>query len=186
MEQTRRDTVIELLCAGQRPAAIIKLLKYPWRTFYDITKKWEESGMSKRKEHKPRSDWICTPTFVTGLKRSIKANLRTPMSILARKRPQDCRRPLDGLCGLRDPVHIPAKLVQSWLKKNFSNFWDFNTWPPNSPDLNPCDYYFNVASLKASIKSEMNKLDPAEVSTECGRFRRRLEDILEAEGGHIE
>ncbi|QQP55469.1 Transposable element tcb1 transposase, partial [Caligus rogercresseyi] len=34
-----------------------------------------------------------------------------------------------------------AKLVQSWLKKNVPNFWDFNTWPPNSPDLNPCDYY---------------------------------------------
>ncbi|QQP55474.1 Transposable element tcb1 transposase, partial [Caligus rogercresseyi] len=131
MEQTRRNTVIELVCAGYRPAAIIKLLKYPWRTFYDITKKWEESGI----------DRICTPTFVAGLKRSIKANPRTPMSILARKRPQDCRRPLDGLCGLRDPVHIPAKLVQSWLKNNFSNFWDFNTWPPNSPDLNPCDYY---------------------------------------------
>ncbi|QQP36558.1 Hypothetical protein FKW44_021697, partial [Caligus rogercresseyi] len=32
-----------------RPAAIIKLLKYPRRTVYDITKKWEESGMSKRK-----------------------------------------------------------------------------------------------------------------------------------------
>ncbi|QQP36881.1 Uncharacterized protein FKW44_022115, partial [Caligus rogercresseyi] len=55
-----------------------------------------------------------------------------------------------------------AKLVQSWLKKNVPNFWDFNTWPPNSSDLNPCDYYFNEASLKASIKSEMNKLDPAE------------------------
>ncbi|QQP55273.1 Uncharacterized protein FKW44_008409, partial [Caligus rogercresseyi] len=68
------------------------------------------------------------------------------------------------------------------------------------PDLNPCNYYVygklerevcathhsNVASLKASIKSEMNKLDPAEVSTVCGRFRRRLENILEAEGGHIE
>ncbi|QQP36741.1 Transposable element tcb2 transposase, partial [Caligus rogercresseyi] len=24
--------------------------------------------------------------------------------------PQDCRRPLDGLCGLRDPIHIPAGL----------------------------------------------------------------------------
>ncbi|QQP39747.1 Transposable element tcb2 transposase, partial [Caligus rogercresseyi] len=34
-----------------------------------------------------------------------------------------------------------AKLVQSWLKKNVPNFWDFNTWPPNSPDLNPFDYY---------------------------------------------
>ncbi|QQP53533.1 Uncharacterized protein FKW44_006043 [Caligus rogercresseyi] len=65
-------------------------------------------------------------------------------------------------------------------------YWDYNTWTPNSPDLNPCDYYFNEASLKASIKSEMDKLDPAEVSTACGRFRRRLEDILEAEGGHIE
>ncbi|QQP32387.1 Uncharacterized protein FKW44_024472 [Caligus rogercresseyi] len=29
MEQTRRDTVIELLCAGHRPAAIIKLLQVP-------------------------------------------------------------------------------------------------------------------------------------------------------------
>ncbi|QQP50606.1 Uncharacterized protein FKW44_011655, partial [Caligus rogercresseyi] len=79
------DTVIELLCAGQRPSAIIKLLKYP-RTVYDMTKKWEKSGMSKRKEHKPRTDQICTPTFVAGLKRSIKANLWTPMSILAKKR----------------------------------------------------------------------------------------------------
>ncbi|QQP41005.1 Transposable element tcb1 transposase [Caligus rogercresseyi] len=34
-----------------------------------------------------------------------------------------------------------AELVQSWLKKNVPNFWDFNTWPPNCPDLNPCDYY---------------------------------------------
>ncbi|QQP36931.1 Uncharacterized protein FKW44_022178, partial [Caligus rogercresseyi] len=70
------------------------------------------------------------------------------------------------------PAH-KAKLVQSWLKKNVPNFCDFNTWPPHSPDLNPCDYYLegklerevrathhsNVASLKASIKLEMNKLD---------------------------
>ncbi|QQP55252.1 Transposable element tcb1 transposase [Caligus rogercresseyi] len=33
------------------------------------------------------------------------------------------------------PAHT-AKLVQSWLKKNVPNFWDFNTLPPNSPDLN--------------------------------------------------
>ncbi|QQP55037.1 Transposable element tcb2 transposase [Caligus rogercresseyi] len=174
MEQTQRDTVIELLCGGHRPAAIIKLLKYPRRTVYDITKKWEESGMSKRKEHKPRSDRICTSSFVAGLKKSIKANPGTPMSILAKKRGQDST-----------PAH-KAKLVQSCLKKNFPNFWEFNTWPPNSPDLNPCDYYFNVASLKASTKSEMKKLDPAEVFTACGRFRRRLKGILEAEGGHIE
>ncbi|QQP55059.1 Uncharacterized protein FKW44_008108, partial [Caligus rogercresseyi] len=47
------------------------------------------------------------------------------------------------------------------------------------PNLHPCDYFLlgklerevcaihhnNVASLKASIKPEMNKLDPAQVST---------------------
>ncbi|QQP53260.1 Transposable element tcb1 transposase [Caligus rogercresseyi] len=177
MEQTRRDTVIELLCAGHHPAAIIKLLKYPRRTVYDITKKWEESGMSKKKEHKPRSDRICTPTF---------ANPGTPMPILTRKPGVHLSSSPDGLCDVQDPPAHKAKLVQSWLKKNMPNFWDFNTCLPNSPDLNPCDNYFNVASLKASIKWEMNKLDPVEVSTACGRFRGRLEDIFEAEGGHIE
>ncbi|QQP35351.1 Uncharacterized protein FKW44_023547, partial [Caligus rogercresseyi] len=68
MEQTRRDTVIDLLCAGHGPAAIIKLLKYPRRTVYDITKKWEESRISKRKDTSPG------------------VNPGTPMSILARKR----------------------------------------------------------------------------------------------------
>ncbi|QQP36388.1 Uncharacterized protein FKW44_021468 [Caligus rogercresseyi] len=63
MEQTRRDTVIDLLCAGHRPSTIIKLLKYPRRTVYDITKKWEESRMSKRKEHKPRSTRSALPHF---------------------------------------------------------------------------------------------------------------------------
>ncbi|QQP40504.1 Transposable element tcb1 transposase [Caligus rogercresseyi] len=66
--------------------------------------------MSKRKEHKHRSDRICTPSFVAGLKRSIKANPGTPMSILARKRGIHLSSSLDSLCGLRDPVHIPAGL----------------------------------------------------------------------------
>ncbi|QQP51042.1 Transposable element tcb2 transposase, partial [Caligus rogercresseyi] len=60
------------------------------------------------------------------------------------------------------PVH-KAKLVQSWLKNNVPNFWDSNTWPPNSPGLKLmrlplvcATYHSNVASLMASIKSEMN------------------------------
>ncbi|QQP55907.1 Transposable element tcb1 transposase [Caligus rogercresseyi] len=63
------------------------------------------------------------------------------MSILARKRGSICRRPLDGLCGLWTPYIFQqdsapthkAKFVQSWLRKNVPNFWDFNTWPPNTP-----------------------------------------------------
>ncbi|QQP35727.1 Transposable element tcb1 transposase [Caligus rogercresseyi] len=70
------------------------------------------------------------------------------------------------------PAH-KAKLVQSWLKKNVPNFWDFNTRPPTAPTCTHATtscrevgeevcamHHNNVASLKASIKSEMHKLDP--------------------------
>ncbi|QQP36365.1 Uncharacterized protein FKW44_021441 [Caligus rogercresseyi] len=77
--------------------------------------------MSKRKEHKPSSDRICTPTFVAGLKRSITANPRTPMSILARKR---------GVLPSTYPgwtlwprVHIPAGLGAR-LQETFILFKD--------------------------------------------------------------
>ncbi len=38
------------------------------------------------------------------------------------------------------PAH-KAKTVQVWLRDNVPHFWDPQTWPSNSPDLNPCDYY---------------------------------------------
>ncbi|QQP36201.1 Uncharacterized protein FKW44_021224, partial [Caligus rogercresseyi] len=73
----------------------------------------------------------------------------------------------------RRPAH-KAKLVQSWLKKNVPNFWDFNTCPPTAPNFNQCDYNCRevgeegvrhtpqqCGALTASIQSEMNKLDPA-------------------------
>ncbi|QQP50314.1 Transposable element tcb1 transposase [Caligus rogercresseyi] len=137
MEQTWRDTVIELLFAGHRTAATIKLLKYPRRTVYDITKKWEESGMSKRKEHKPRSDRICKPIFVAGL----KANPGRPCP----SSPEAWGPPvvfpwMDSVASGTPytfqqnsaPAH-KARIVQSWLKKNVPTFWDFNTWPPTAP-----------------------------------------------------
>ncbi|QQP38880.1 Transposable element tcb2 transposase [Caligus rogercresseyi] len=89
------------------------------------------------------------------------------------------------------PAH-KAKLVQSWLKKNVLNFQHLAPQQPR-PELmrlllvgklerEVCaTHHSNVASLKTSIKSEMDKLDPSEVSMASGRFRRRLEDIIEAE-----
>ncbi len=38
------------------------------------------------------------------------------------------------------PAH-KAKVVQQWLKEEVPHFWDAQTWPPSSPDLNPCDFY---------------------------------------------
>ncbi|QQP50280.1 Transposable element tcb2 transposase, partial [Caligus rogercresseyi] len=75
------------------------------------------------------------------------------------------------------PAH-KAKTVQAWLKENVPHFWDPQTWPSNSPDLNPCDYYLyeklegeacathhnSVEALKSSITSVAMSLEAAEVS----------------------
>ena len=38
-----------------------------------------------------------------------------------------------------------AKTVQTWLKDQFGKkFLDKDMWPPRSPDLNPCDFFYGV------------------------------------------
>jgi len=38
-----------------------------------------------------------------------------------------------------------ANDVQDWLKRKFSRrFLDKTMWPPRSPDLNPCDFFYGV------------------------------------------
>ncbi|QQP41952.1 Uncharacterized protein FKW44_016472 [Caligus rogercresseyi] len=188
MEQTRRDTVIELLCAGLRPPAIIKLFKYSKRTDY---RHQTVSGGFRDcpRGRSPRPGVTDLHAHIwAGLKRSIKANSGTLMDILARKRGVYLSSfPGWTLCASGTPVHIPAGLGAR-PQGQFVH-----------PYLNPCDYYFmevgegvvrhttqQCGTLKASIKSAMNKLDPAESPRPWGGSGVCLEDILEAEGGHIE
>ncbi len=39
------------------------------------------------------------------------------------------------------PTHT-AKKTTNLLNESGIKFWSSNTWPPNSPDLNPMDYFF--------------------------------------------
>ncbi|XP_011863807.1 PREDICTED: uncharacterized protein LOC105559817 [Vollenhovia emeryi] len=64
------------------------------------------------------------------------------------------------------PAHT-SHLVQNWLSDNIDMFWSKDFWPPDSPDLNPLDYYVwgvverqanksrhpNVNSLRAAIEA---------------------------------
>ncbi len=86
MEQRRCDTICELVRAGHGASDIIKLTKYKKSTVYDVVKRFRDSGVSKRKDHSPRSDKVRTPCFLAGLKCSINANPATPMSVHAKKR----------------------------------------------------------------------------------------------------
>jgi len=70
------------------------------------------------------------------------------------------------------PVHT-SHLVQNWLSDNIDMFWSKEFWPPNSPDLNPLDYYVwnvvervtnkskhpNVTSLRTTIETAFVDID---------------------------
>lgn len=93
-----------------------------------------------------------------------------------------------------------ANVTQKWLKANLANFWPKELWPPSSPDLNPLDYGFwgvlesracsvphkSVEALKISVGEHWANMSEAFVQSTCLSFRRRLEAIIAANGGHIE
>ena len=86
MEKRRRETIAELTRAGQSAGDIIKATGYPKSTVYRTIAKIGAGGDVARRPHAPRSDLKRTPTFLGGLRRSIQANPRTPMTKLARAR----------------------------------------------------------------------------------------------------
>lgn len=73
-------------------------------------------------------------------------------------------------------------------------------WPPNSPDLNPCDYYLwgklkdkvyrtkfrSLEQLKEKVIEEMRQISTEELTRAIRNFQERLEAVTEAEGQHIE
>ncbi|QQP49152.1 Uncharacterized protein FKW44_009695 [Caligus rogercresseyi] len=291
MEQARRDAILELARAGHKPAAIYKLLNYPKTTVYRVFNAWEAEGKVCRKAHNMRSDKICTPRFLAGLEKSIKALPRTSLSRLAKNHGvskqlvskavipngqaahphgiheghQAHQRQTHGgriiffsdeknwtvgrsynvqndrwLAKEREEVpavfttkfpasvmtlgvicstgeervsaerycEVMEKVVIPWMKDNAAGresifqqdsapahialrttnlfnshgitFWYWNTWPSNSPDLNPYDYYCHnsIEALKNSIAREW--------MLACKCFRGRMEKMVAAEGGHIE
>ena len=49
------------------------------------------------------------------------------------------------------PCHTSGKSLK-WLSANFFKYTSPNVWPPNSPDLNPMDYYAWGAVEKDTIR----------------------------------
>jgi hypothetical protein len=92
-----------------------------------------------------------------------------------------------------------AKIVRN-QKDNFQRFWPKSFWPPSSPDLNVMDFAIwgilarkacekplaNVASLKRSLKKAWADLDEETIRNCCANAHKRLEAVVEAEGGYIE
>lgn len=97
------------------------------------------------------------------------------------------------------PAHT-AKKTQEWLEKNLAGFWPKEMWPPQSPDLNPLDYsvwatveesackksHPSVDTLKKSVGRAWNRMTSPYILRTCKVFRKRLEAVVAASGGHFE
>lgn len=97
------------------------------------------------------------------------------------------------------PCHTSGK-SKKWLSENFYDFTSPNVWPPNSPDLNPMDYFVwgavekdtnrtssnTKAQLMDKIKTVFEALPRETVASACSRFRSRIEAVIDANGGYFE
>ena len=96
------------------------------------------------------------------------------------------------------PSHT-AKSTQAFLTSEGIEFWPPSMWPPSSPDLSPLDYaiwsrmvrevnaerHKNMDSLKKAIKKSWRNMDDAFIKRVTGRFRDRLERVLEGHGAYL-
>jgi transposase len=97
------------------------------------------------------------------------------------------------------PAHT-AKETQDWCQAEFFDFVRKSEWPPSSPDLNPMDFsiwsilearacanpHKSVESLINALKREWEKLDQETINAAVAQFPSRLQQCIDAEGGHFE
>lgn len=91
--------------------------------------------------------------------------------------------------------------VQTWLSGKFGKkFIDKDSWPPRSPDLNPCDFYLwgylkariynplpkTLEDLKSNIIREIKNISKKTLEETFFNFKKRCDLVLSAQGGHIE
>uniref|UniRef100_A0A0K2VIK9 Uncharacterized protein n=1 Tax=Lepeophtheirus salmonis TaxID=72036 RepID=A0A0K2VIK9_LEPSM len=81
-----------------------------------------------------------------------------------------------------------------------ADFWCNYMWPSSSPDLNPLDFVVcgtleretNRTSptygvfMKATIVKKWNNLSEKFIINSCKAFRRHIEAVIAADGGHFE
>ena len=88
------------------------------------------------------------------------------------------------------------KRVQQWCKKNFRSFMPKETWPPNSPELNPMDYFIlikisshmkygkikTINDLRREIEKTIKKIDIYYTREVTGVFLRRVRSVEKHDG----
>ena len=92
--------------------------------------------------------------------------------------------------------NIQARIVENCPDTTARRFWPKFFWPPSSPDLNVMDFFIlGILAKKAcekphanveSLKKVWADLDEETIHNCCANAHKRLEAVVEAEGGYIE
>ena len=109
--------------------------------------------------------------------------------------------PSGNYCWTQDgaPAHT-ARTTQRLLGEEMSEFWGSEFWPPSAPELNPLDYsiwsylqekacnktHSSVTALKRSILAAWDSMSDEYIRKVCSTFRRRVQAVVDADGGFIE
>jgi len=98
------------------------------------------------------------------------------------------------------PSHT-ARNTLTYLWRENVTFVKSDMWLPTSPDLNPVDYavwgalqqtvyqrrrFTTINQLKQAIVTEWGKLSQRFIDRAIGQWRRRLQCVVQQQGGHIE
>ncbi|XP_019886946.2 uncharacterized protein LOC109610920 [Ooceraea biroi] len=67
------------------------------------------------------------------------------------------------------PAHT-SHLIQNWLSDNVDMFWSKDFWSPNSPDLNPLDYYVWGVVERHTNKSRHPNVTSVPLSRQSSRL----------------
>ena len=93
-----------------------------------------------------------------------------------------------------------ARATLEFLRQENVQFWAPEIWPPNSPDLSPCDYFLfgplkdavyrrrprNLPELRNCILDEWDLISQRSINAAIDQFLPRLQGVVDNNGGHIE
>ena len=90
--------------------------------------------------------------------------------------------------------------AQNWCKNNFDSFLDKFHWPPNSPDLNPLDYFYwnevknimvqtpfmSLIDLKAKIRRACSLISQDSKKKAVSSFTSRVRAVENLKGAYLD